>query len=154
MLEPHIDSILARLDATMQDFIDPHAMEGRVARQGVSQGVRGALESLRAAVDAAADQLRSDDQTSEALTRSIGTMRAGVEHRMERLERRYTAAVKQTGSADLRDVALVRATLYPNGVPQERALSFIPFLARHGGATIEIARDQARLHVANVIHGG
>ncbi|HEY5087682.1 MAG TPA: bacillithiol biosynthesis BshC, partial [Gemmatimonadaceae bacterium] len=99
------------------------------------------------------DRLRSDGQTSEALARSIGAMRAGVEHRLERLERRFAAAIKQTGTADLRDVATVRATLYPNGAPQERVLSFIPFLARYGAAAIDATREQARLHVADVIDG-
>jgi uncharacterized protein YllA (UPF0747 family) len=80
-------------------------------------------------------------------------MRAGVEHRLARLERRYAAAVKRAGSDDLRDVATVRATLYPNGVAQERVLSFIPFLARHGAAAVDAIRDQARLHVAAMIHG-
>ena len=80
-------------------------------------------------------------------------MRAGVEYRLARLERRYAAAVKRAGSDDLRDVATVRATLYPSGVPQERVLSFIPFLARHGATAVDAIRDQARLHVAAMIHG-
>jgi bacillithiol biosynthesis cysteine-adding enzyme BshC len=154
LMEPQIDAILGRLDATMEDFTDPHAMEGRVARQGVSPGVRGAIAELRAALDASSDLLRRDGQTSDALARSIGTMRAGVEHRLERLERRYAAAIKQAGSEDLRDVAMARATLYPNGAPQERVLSFIPFLARYGPAVIAAAREQARAHVGEVIQGG
>jgi uncharacterized protein YllA (UPF0747 family) len=153
LLEPHVQSIMARLGATIGDFTDPHAMEGRVASAAVSPGVRSAISALRAALDSSVAQLRADDQTSEALGRSIGTMRAGVEHRLARLERRYAAAVKRAGSDDLRDVATVRATLYPNGVAQERVLSFIPFLARHGAAAVDAIRDQARLHVAAMIHG-
>ncbi len=154
LLEPHVESILERLHATIEDFADPHAMETRVARAGISVGVRGALDGLRAELDASCSRLGSNDQTSEALIRSIGTMRAGVEHRLERLERRYAAAIKQYGTADLRDVETVRATLYPNGAPQERVLSFIPFLARYGDAVIDATREQARLHVSNVILGG
>ena len=153
LIEPHIEEILGRLDATIEDFTDPHATESRVAREAVSPGVRNAIDGLRAELDASAKRLRGDGQTSEALTRSIGTMRAGVEHRLDRLERRYAAAIKQAGSADLRDVATLRATLYPNGAPQERVLSFIPFLARYGDALVNATREQARLHVANVIQG-
>lgn len=154
LLEPQIDSILERLGATIEDLTDPHAMEGRIARDGVSPGVRGAILSLRAELDSDCERLRKDEQTSEALARSIGTMRAGVEHRLQRLERRYAAAIKQAGSDSLRDVATVRATLYPDGAPQERILSFIPFLARYGDAVIDVAREQARMHVASVIKGG
>lgn len=153
LLEPHIEAMLSRLHASMDDFLDPHAIEGRVARQGVSPDVRSAIAELRASVDATSERLRSDSQTSEALARSVGTMRAGVEHRLARLERRYAAAIKQVGSEDLRDVATVRATLYPDGAPQERVLSFIPFLARHGSAVIDATREQARAHVAGVIQG-
>ena len=154
LVEPQIDSIRDRLHAVADDFADPHAMEGRVARGGVSVGVRSAVAGLRAELDDSCDRLRSDEQTSEALARSIGTMRAGVEHRLDRLERRYAAAIKQAGSQDLSDVATVRATLYPNGAPQERALSFIPFLARYGAAVVDATREQARSHVAGVIQGG
>ncbi len=153
LMEPHIAAILDRVGATVEDFVDPHAMEGRVAREGVSPAVRAALAEIRTTLDASCDHLRSDAQTSEALSRSIGTMRAGVEHRLARLERRYTAAIKQAGSDELRDVAMVRATLYPGGVPQERALSYVPFLARYGDAVLDATREAARKHVADVIQG-
>jgi bacillithiol biosynthesis cysteine-adding enzyme BshC len=153
LMESHIEAILGHLGAAMDDFFDPHAMEGKIARQGVSTGVRAAIDDLRAALDVGSDRLRSDDQTTDPLARSIGSMRAGVEHRLERIERRYAAAVKQSGSDDLRDVATVRATLYPQGSPQERVLSFVPFLARYGSAVIDATRTQAAVHVGRVING-
>ena len=154
IVESHVDAILDRLHATMDDFVDPHAMEGRVAREGISRGVRDATGQLRAALARSCDQLKNDEQTTDPLSRSIETMRAGVEHRLARLERRYAAAIKQKGSQDLRDVALARATLYPNGAPQERVLSFIPFLARYGGDLIAATRRHARAHVAAMIQDG
>lgn len=153
LMESHIETLLGELGATMDDFVDPHAMEGRVARAGLSSDVRSAIADLRTAVDGTSDRLYSDSQTSEPLARSIGSMRAGVDHRLARLERRYAAAVKQAGSDALRNVELVRATLYPHGEPQERVLSFIPFLARYGSAAIDTIRTQARDHVADVIQG-
>lgn len=154
LLEEHIESMLQRLDATMDDFADPHAVETRVAREAVSDGVRGAIDSLRRALDSSSEAMLADPQTGEALSRSVGTMRAGVEHRLARLERRYAAAIKQAGSEKLRDVATVRATLFPDGAPQERVLSFIPFIARYGNAPIDAAREAARVHVANMVAGG
>jgi bacillithiol synthase len=153
LVEPHVQSILDRFGATIEDFRDPHAMEGRVARAAVSPGVQSGIAALRAALDASCEKLCRDEQTSDALARSVGAMRAGVEHRLARLERRYTAALKRAGSEDLRDVATVRASLYPNGTPQERVLSFIPFLARYGAVVLNAIREQARLHVTDMIHG-
>jgi bacillithiol biosynthesis cysteine-adding enzyme BshC len=154
LLEEHIDAMLTRLGATIADFADPHAIESRIAREAISEPVRDAMTSLRRALDSSTDAMRRDVQTNDALSRSVGTMRAGVEHRLERLERRYAAAIKQSGSERLRDVATVRATLFPGGSPQERVLSFIPFLARYGDAAVDAAREQARLHVARMINGG
>jgi bacillithiol biosynthesis cysteine-adding enzyme BshC len=154
LVEPQVRDILEQLGATIEDFADPHAMEGKVAREGVSAAVRDSISRLRAELDLCVVRMRDDEQTSEALARSIGTMQAGVEHRLQRLERRYAAARKQAGSQELRDVALVRASLYPAGAPQERVLSFIPFLARYGSAVIDAARAEAKLHVARVINGG
>lgn len=154
LIEPGVEDVLTRLGATIGDFADPHAIEGRVAREGVSESIRDAINGLRSAVAASAEQLRRDPQTSAALVRSIGTTQAGVEHRLQRLERRYAAAIKQAGSAELRDVAAVRASLYPAGAPQERVLSFVPFLARHGDEVIDAVRERAREHVGNVISGG
>lgn len=154
LLEEHVESMLARLDASIDDFADPHAVESRVAREGISEPVRDAMDSLRRALESSSDAMLRDAQTNDALSRSVGTMRAGVEHRLERLERRYAAAIKQIGSERLRDVAAVRATLFPDGSPQERVLSFVPFLARYGNAAIDATRAGARMHVASLIHGG
>ena len=153
LLESQVEAILDRLGAGIADFADPHAMEGKVAREGVSSGIRDSISALRSTLDKVSNQLRSDPQTSEALARSIGTMRAGVEHRLARLERRYAAAIKQAGTDALRDVALVRATLFPDGAPQERVLSYVPFLARYGDSPLDAIRVEARRHVAGVIHG-
>jgi uncharacterized protein YllA (UPF0747 family) len=154
LMESHVESTLEQLDATADDFIDPHAMESKVARESVSPVIRAAVDDLRATLEASSARMEADSQTSEALRRSIGTMRAGVEHRLGRLERRYAAAIKQAGSDALGDVAQIRATLRPNGLPQERVLSFVPFLARYGAATLDAIREQARLHADDVIRGG
>jgi bacillithiol biosynthesis cysteine-adding enzyme BshC len=154
LLESHIEQLLGRLGATIDDFADPHAMESRIARQAISPTVQAAMQRLRAELEATCTVMREDSQTSDPLARSIATMRAGVERRLARLERRYAAAVKRMGSTDLRDVETVRATLYPDGHRQERVLSFIPFLARYGDAVTHATREQARLHVAAVMNGG
>jgi bacillithiol biosynthesis cysteine-adding enzyme BshC len=153
LMESHVERILDGLHATMDEFADPHAMEGRVAREGLSPELREALGDLRHAVATVSDRLQADAQTTGPLARSVGSMRAAVEHRLARLERRYAAAVKQAGSEALRNVELVRSTLYPRGEPQERVLSYIPFLARYGRDVTRAIRTQARDHVVHLING-
>jgi bacillithiol biosynthesis cysteine-adding enzyme BshC len=153
MLEPHVRDILDRLGATVDDFRDPHAMEGRVAREELSLGVRAALEELAGAVAAATKHLADDPATSPALARSAESMRVGVTHRLARLERRYAAAVKSGGTQRLRDVAAARASLFPSGEPQERILSYVPFLSKYGAAMIDVVRTAARVQVDKLMFG-
>ena len=154
VLEPEVETIMRDLSVGVEDFVDPHAVETRVARAGVSDSVKDALEALRRATGTAAAALRADAQTSPALDRSIGSMQAGVQHRLARLERRYAAAIKQQGSPQLRDVSHARSSLYPNGAAQERVLGWVPFLSRYGAELIDGAGDAAREHAKHVIAGG
>ena len=152
-VESEVNAMLDRVGATVDDFADPHAIEGRVARSAVSPTVRAAMDEVRRSVASATERMRGSEQTTDALARCIGTMQAGVEHRLARLERRYAAAIKQAGTDELRDVAHVRAALVPDGAPQERVLGFIPFLARHGVAFLDSVRIAARKHADRIVQG-
>jgi uncharacterized protein YllA (UPF0747 family) len=85
---------------------------------------------------------------------AIEGARVHLRHRVARLERRYLAAAKHTAAAMMADVATVRGALRPNGTPQERALNFIPFLARGGPALVEAMRVQAARHASALVGGG
>jgi bacillithiol biosynthesis cysteine-adding enzyme BshC len=141
IVEPHVQDILQRLGICIADFQDPHAIESRIAREELPAAVRQAINVLRSAVLEQAVVLRdshSDNNGFTALRRAVNSFEVQVEHRISRLERRYAAAVKRSGNARLHEVSVARASLFPNGVPQERALNFIPLLARYG----RIVRDQ------------
>jgi uncharacterized protein YllA (UPF0747 family) len=74
--------------------------------------------------------------------------------RLDRLERRWVAALKRADEAVARDFATARAALYPLGTRQERALNPVPLLARHGPALWEAMLAQARLHAASLVERG
>lgn len=154
LIEPHVREILTRLDASVGDFRDPHAIEGRIARAEIAPGVRHALDEIAGVLLRQAEALKGDAATSQPLQRSVESMRRGVEHRMARLERRYGAAVKQLGTQRLHDLAVARASLFPSGQPQERVLSFIPFLSRYGAATTDVILASARAHVSKLLASG
>ena len=154
ILEPQVREILQTLDVTIDDFQDPHAIEGRVAREELPAAVRDAFTQLRGIIQRESAHLREADHTLPALRKAVGGFEAQVEHRIGRLERRYAAAVKRSGNARLRDVAIARASLFPNGTPQERALNMIPFLARYG----QVVRDEmiaaAAFHARTLVGHG
>lgn len=154
LIEPHVAEILHDLGATVDDFRDPHAIEGRIARGELAPAIRQSLASIMACLDTEAARLTRESATTPQLARSVESMRHGVDHRVRRLERRYAAAVKQAGSRRLHAAAAARASLFPAGEPQERVLSFVPLMARYGRETTDVVFRAATAHVQELVHDG
>jgi bacillithiol biosynthesis cysteine-adding enzyme BshC len=154
VVDPGVQELLDELGASVDDFADPHAMESRVAREAMPDAARVTLAELAATVDGAATVLAGIPDTPDAILRSIDTMRAVVQRRIERLERRYAARVKRAGTDRLRAVAAARAALFPDGRPQERVLSFIPLLARYSDAALDALRIAIRAHTDKLVSRG
>ena len=74
-----------------------------------------------------------------------------LQHRVDRLERRLVAGIKRREHETLRDVATLRAALFPFGHRQERALNIIPTLSRHGLSLLAEMRDAAGAHASQLI---
>lgn len=158
LLEPHVARLLARRSLEIADLAEPHAAEGRIGREALPPDVTATLAQLRGAVRTGAERLASvGHQESDGRSRplvpaaAVDGARRSLEVRLDRLERRFVAAAKRTASEAMRDVAAARAALYPEGVRQERALNFLPFLARYGPALLDAMRDAAATHGARLV---
>jgi uncharacterized protein YllA (UPF0747 family) len=154
VVEPHVARALERLGVAPEALRHGAALEGRLARAAIPAAVRDALEALRAAIAAHAGALSAADGATLVPARAVLGARAAMEHRLERLERRYAAAVKRGDDARLRDLALARAALWPGGAPQERTLAFLPLLARHGDALLAAMLVEARRHADALVARG
>jgi bacillithiol biosynthesis cysteine-adding enzyme BshC len=150
ILEPHVEAVLAELHIDPRELQDPHAVETRVARERLPDGVASAFARANAAVS---DALSSLEQSAAALvsSRAIEGARRAIGARIARLERRYTAAMKRQLADVLRDVATARGSLYPNGKRQERALNLIPLLARSGRPLLDAMLAAARTHARGIV---
>jgi hypothetical protein len=58
--------------------------------------------------------------------------------------------VKRDGNEVLREIAIARGALFPEGEPQERALNFIPLYARYGEEIISSAMAEITAHTARL----
>ena len=152
ILEPHVRELLARHRLREDDLRDPHAAERALAASLVPDGVADALRELRAATARAAGSLGTAGGRLLPPAVPEGFARRSRQL-VDRLERRYRAAVKRAESAVFRDVATVRGALQPGGVRQERALNLLPILARHGPAVLDLMLDGARVHAATLVQG-
>ena len=151
VIEPRIQKILDRYALTPADFSDPHAVETRLARESLPEDLRANIADLRRVVEKQITQLEAADKDHVVSARVTEGLRRTLQHRLERLERRYVAAVKLRGNAALHDVATARASLYPLGLPQERALNVIPLIARYGDELFESVMAEASPHAASLV---
>jgi uncharacterized protein YllA (UPF0747 family) len=151
VIEPRVQTILERYSLSPADFSDPHAVETRLAGQSLPKELRAALTELRRMMDERIAQLAQTEKDGLVSSRVIEGLKRNLLHRVERLERRYTAAIKRKGNAALHDIAVARAWLYPFGIPQERTLNGIPLMARHGDELFDSVRPEVRAHVTSLV---
>src|SRR5690606_39486788 len=76
---------------------------------------------------------------------------AAIGQRLDRLERRYPAAVRRHETRAFTELGTLRAALRPGGARRERALNLLPPLARHGTGLLHAMRDAAGVHAAALV---
>jgi bacillithiol biosynthesis cysteine-adding enzyme BshC len=143
VVEPRIERLLSRLGITREELLDRHAVERRLARNKLPDEVATALQDLRQTIESRVATLNIADGDNLVPPASLEGLRGSLLHRLERVERRYLAAVKRRESDMMRDLATAAASLRPNGMRQERILNFVPFLARYGRPLLDLLREEA-----------
>jgi len=151
VIEPRVQKILDRYSLTPGDFSDPHAIETRLAKASVPEDIKAGIAELQTALDQQIAKLEAADHDHLVSARVIEGLRRNMLHRVQRLERRYMAAIKQRGNEALHDVRAARASLYPLGIPQERALNVIPFVARYGDELFDAVMAEASPHATSLV---
>lgn len=151
IVEPRVERLLDRLGVTREDLRDRAGLESRLAREAIPAAVSERLQSLRRDLVRDLGTLGDADRDKLVPTASLEGIRHWIEHRLDRLERRYAAGVKRRQLQLMLDVATAAAALYPNGKPQERVLNFIPFLARYGSPLVDAMRAAASEHAQSLI---
>jgi bacillithiol synthase len=150
LIEPHVQRALETLGVGVEELRDPHAVEGRVAREELPAPVRDALAVARGHAQELAPAILEAARASDLDIAAAAVHGAAgqLEHKLDRLHRRLVAAVKRRGSDRLQLLATARGSLFPGDEPQERALNVIPFLARYGNEPLEHVLAAAREHVS------
>ena len=150
LIEPHVARLLKKMGVEPDALARPDALEGAVARAAMSDRSAEALLALRAAIAALPEALGSEAEPVGLGAAVQGSMQS-LQHRVDRLERRLVAGIKRREHETLRDVASLRAALYPAGTRQERALNVIPILGRQGLDLLPEMRDAASAHALALI---
>ena len=151
VVEPRVQKILDRYSLTPADFADPHAVETRLAKESLPSALRSSIEELRGAIGEQIARLAATEESRLVPDSVMGGLRRNMLHLVDRLERRYTAAIKREGNEALRDATAARAALYPLGFPQERALNGVPLIARHGEELFDSVMTEVAPHAASLL---
>jgi bacillithiol synthase len=152
LIEPHVQQLLDAFHITPDALARPDAFEGIVARAAMDDRSSAALRELRAAIERIPQALGPESEPL-GLTAAVQGAMQSLQHRVDRLERRLVAGVKRREQSLMRDVATMRAALYPLGTRQERALNLVPTLSRHGLGLLSEMRGAASSHARRLIEG-
>ena len=152
IVEPRVERVLARLGLARADLADPAGPERRIAERALPDDARAVIEQAREQAASLGTALASLAQGSGLID---GRIAEGHARRAAwlagRLERRILAAVKRRETDAMFALGTARASLYPFGIRQERALNFIPLLARYGPALLDDMREGAAAHARQLI---
>ena len=153
IIEPHVEKILEKLYLLPEDFRDPHEVEARVARAQLPKRVLDELNATRVLLDKTLDELSDavEQERAPVSPAVTGGLRASLVRRLERFERRLVAAAKKQHANIMQEIGTARGSLYPLGKPQERALNFVPLLARYGPGFREEMLEEARGHAKRLV---
>jgi len=105
---------------------------------------RERTEGVRMLVDAWNGLREIALQIDPTLEKSIGSGIASATKEMENVVRKLKGALKRREEVSIRRLESARSLILPGGIPQERALNVIGYLARYGVASIRAALEEVR----------
>jgi uncharacterized protein YllA (UPF0747 family) len=144
LVEARVDRVSGKHHLHTDDFATPPgALEARVVREQLPADVMEALESLRRDLSASYAQLGTGvARIDPTLERTVESARNAALAGAHDIEKRIVAALKRSNETLVGQLSRARASLYPGGVPQERALTFASMGIRYGPALLTALHDE------------
>ncbi|MGH7560498.1 MAG: bacillithiol biosynthesis cysteine-adding enzyme BshC [Gemmatimonadales bacterium] len=143
VVEPRVTRLLEKLGASIEDLQRPGAeLEERIARAALPEGTERAFVTLRELIErgygSVSEMARAVDPTLE---RPAASARGQALHAAAELEKKLIQHARKREATELGQVQRARASIRPDGRPQERVLTPAGFLARYGtGLLDDLAR--------------
>ena len=147
LIESRVDKVLAKYGLGLDDLAGPAgALEARLVREALPGEAAGALQRLRADLATDYDQLaRAAAAVDPTLERTVETTRNAALGQAQEIEKKLIASLKRRNETLVGQIARTRAALFPQGLAQERVLTYASFAIRYGpellaGIEAEVAR--------------
>jgi uncharacterized protein YllA (UPF0747 family) len=155
LVEPRVDRVLQKFNIELSELLEPPgALEARLVRSQLPEETTQALETLRATLEAAYEDLaRSAAEIDPTLTRAV----QGVKHQglagLQDIEKKLVQHLKRRQETELGQIAKARALVLPDNKPQERTLTIAPFLARYGATLVRELDEAIETWYASALEG-
>ena len=148
LIEPKVDKVLERHHLAPEDLAqDAGALTSRVAREALPESAAQALADLRAAITDRYARVQAEAACiDKTLERTAENARNQALVGTQEIEKKLVAALKRGNESAMEQITRARDQLYPDGTAQERVISVVSFLARHGRAATDLLFDAARRH--------
>ncbi len=145
VLERKVEKILSKFEVGLNDLAIPHhELAGRIAREEMPPGVRGAFARAREGVRGGRSELvREVGRVDRSLVGAVESFESQTFGLLEELERKVLQAVKRENEIALRQLAKAQLHLFPLGKPQERVLDPFQFLPRYDAEFLTAAAEAA-----------
>ncbi len=144
LVEGRVDRVSGKHQLQTQDFAGPPgALEARVVREQLPPDVVEALEALRRDVRTSYDKLAAGVARLDAtLERTVDSARNAALGGTHDIEKKLIAALKRSNEALLGQLTRARTSLYPDGSPQERVLTYASMAIRYGPPLLTALDDE------------
>jgi len=144
LIEPRVERALAKLDIAIESAVEavqefPEQFDSLVQRATRQPAVENRLEAARRRMEEALEFLGAQtDLADPAVARSFERLQDAIKTGFEKLAERQRKAARARDAETTRAVTTARDSLWPGGLPQERALTiFFPFLNLFGTPLIK-----------------
>jgi bacillithiol biosynthesis cysteine-adding enzyme BshC len=138
LVEPRVERVLQKFGIELADLLEPGgALESRLVRSQLPEEAGRALESLRNSLQTGYDALaRSATEIDPTLTRAVESTKNQALAAVKDMEKKLVQHLKRRQEVELGQLARARAQVLPDNQQQERVLTIVSHLARHGPALI------------------
>ncbi|HEU4800353.1 MAG TPA: bacillithiol biosynthesis cysteine-adding enzyme BshC [Gemmatimonadales bacterium] len=155
VVEAPVLRAMERFGVDLETLLDPAAdVLGMAAAEAMPAPAAAALRRLRSETERDLRALVELGTAEEdPLGRSIEGSRRRIEFELSRIQRRYVRSLKRRHADQLRQLARARTALLPLDRPQERLLSVLDLVGRHGAPLLDAVKEAARAHLAPALEG-
>jgi len=155
MVEPRVDRVLQKFNIELDELLEPAgALEARLVRSKLSEATVRTIEELRSAIGSGYDALgTSAAEIDPTLSRPVQGSKHQALSGVQDIERKLIQHLKRRQEIELGQIAKARTFVRPDNKPQERVLTFAPFLARYGPSILLELAEVIEAWYASALEG-